>query len=105
MYTALQSNKAINFGVVSVVSGLIPILYETLQYDNVDADSRGAALSLLVFIIIIQGTLASSEKLKRQLVEKMSFILIGEVIIAMLIADLGELKLILGPIKRQNFDL
>ncbi len=99
MYTALQSNKAINFGVVSVVSGLIPILYEILQYDNVEADSRGAALSLLVFIIIIQGTLASSEKLKRELVEKMSFILIGEVIIAMLYANLRDLKLILGPIK------
>ena len=104
MYTALQSNKAINFGVVSVVSGLIPILYEILQYDNVDDDSRGAALSLLVFIIIIQGTLASSEKLKRQLVEKMSFILIGEVIIAMLIANLGNLELILGPIKSTAWD-
>ena len=99
MYTALQSNKAINFGVVSVVSGLIPILYEILQYENVDDSSKGAALSLLVFIIIIQGTLASSEKLKRELVEKMSFILIGEVIIAMLIANQGDLKLILGPIK------
>ena len=49
---------------------------------------QGGALSLLVFIIIIQGTLASSEKLKRELVEKMSFILIGEVIVAMLIARL-----------------
>ncbi len=92
MYTALQSNKAINFGVVSVVSGLIPILYEILQYDNVGDSGKGGALSLLVFIIIIQGTLASSEKLKRELVEKMSFILIGEVIVAMLIADLNDLQ-------------
>jgi len=100
MYTALQSNKAINFGVVSVVSGLIPILYEILQFDNDDDGLvKGGALSLLVFIIIIQGTLASSEKLKRELVEKMSFILIGEVIVAMLIANQGDLKLILGPIK------
>ena len=104
MYTALQSNKAINFGVVSVVSGLIPILYEILQYDNVDEASKGAALSLLVFIIIIQGTLASSEKLKRELVEKMSFILIGEVIIAMLIANAGGLNLILGPIKSAGWN-
>ena len=98
MYTALQSNKAINFGVVSVVSGLIPIVYEILN-ENAGDQGKGGALSLLVFIIIIQGTLASSEKLKRQLVEKMSFILIGEVIIAMIIAELNGLHLILGPIK------
>ena len=88
MYTALQSNKAINFGVVSVVSGLIPIVYELLQMKMQEMMEQGGALSLLVFIIIIQGTLASSEKLKRELVEKMSFILIGEVIVAMLIARL-----------------
>ena len=103
MYTALQSNKAINFGVVSVVSGLIPIVYEILN-ENAGEDGAGGALSLLVFIIIIQGTLASSEKLKRELVEKMSFILIGEVIIAMLIANLNELNLILGPIKQTNWN-
>ena len=103
MYTALQSNKAINFGVVSVVSGLIPILYEILN-ENAGEGGAGGALSLLVFIIIIQGTLASSEKLKRELVEKMSFFLIGEVIIAMLIADLNSLNLILGPIKSSGWD-
>ena len=103
MYTALQSNKAINFGVVSVVSGLIPIVYEILN-ENAGEDGAGGALSLLVFIIIIQGTLASSEKLKRELVEKMSFFLIGEVIIAMLIADLSNLNLILGPIKSSDWN-
>ena len=103
MYTALQSNKAINFGVVSVVSGLIPIVYEILN-ENAGDDGAGGALSLLVFIIIIQGTLASSEKLKRELVEKMSFFLIGEVIIAMLIADLSSLNLILGPIKSSGWN-
>ena len=103
MYTALQSNKAINFGVVSVVSGLIPIVYEILN-ENAGDNGAGGALSLLVFIIIIQGTLASSEKLKRELVEKMSFILIGEVIIAMLIANLNDLNLILGPIKQTNWN-
>ena len=67
--------------------------------ENAGDDGAGGALSLLVFIIIIQGTLASSEKLKRELVEKMSFILIGEVIVAMLIANLNDYNLILGPIK------
>ena len=76
MYTALQSNKAINFGVVSVVSGLIPIVYEILN-ENAGDNGAGGALSLLVFIIIIQGTLASNEKLKRELVEKMSLRLFG----------------------------
>ena len=52
MYSALMSNKSINFAVVSVVSGLIPIIYEILN-ENAPAGGEGGALSLLIFIIII----------------------------------------------------
>ncbi|CAI8330734.1 MAG: Uncharacterised protein [Euryarchaeota archaeon UBA443] len=98
MYSALMSNKSINFAVVSVVSGIIPIIYEILN-ENAPEGGEGGALSLLIFIIIIQGFLAGNERLKQALAEKMSFFVIGVVIIAMLIASIGELNLVLGPFK------
>ena len=98
MYSALMSNKSINFAVVSVVSGIIPIIYEILN-ENAPAGGEGGALSLLIFIIIIQGYLAGNERLKQSLAEKMSFFLIGGVIVAMLISSIADLNLILGPFK------
>lgn len=102
MYSALMSNKSINFAVVSVASGIIPLIYEILN-ENAEAGGEGGALSLLVFIIIIQGFLAGNERLKQSLAEKMSFFLIGGVIVAMLIASLEDLNLILGPFKPAEF--
>lgn len=98
MYSALMSNKSINFAVVSVVSGIIPIIYEILN-ENAPAGGEGGALSLLIFIIIIQGYLAGNERLKQSLAEKMSFFLIGGVLVAMLISSIADLNLILGPFK------
>ena len=103
MYSALMSNKSINFAVVSVVSGIIPIIYEILN-ENAPTGGEGGALSLLVFIIIIQGYLAGNERLKQTLAEKMSFFMIGVVIVAMLIASVANLNLILGPLKPQSLE-
>ena len=77
---------------------IIPIIYEILN-ENAPEGGEGGALSLLIFIIIIQGFLAGNERLKQALAEKMSFFVIGVVIIAMLIASIGELNLVLGPFK------
>lgn len=98
MYSALMSNKSINFAVVSVASGIIPMIYEILN-ENAPTGGEGGALSLLIFIIIIQGYLAGNERLKQTLAEKMSFFMIGVVVIAMLIASLENLNLIIGPFK------
>ena len=93
-----MSNKSINFAVVSVVSGIIPIIYEILN-ENAPPGGEGGALSLLIFIIIIQGYLAGNERLKQSLAEKMSFFVIGVVVVAMLTASLENLNLIIGPFK------
>tara|TARA_Y100000589_G_scaffold331788_1_gene387043 strand:+ start:9283 stop:13305 length:4023 start_codon:yes stop_codon:yes gene_type:complete len=98
MYSALMSNKSINFAVVSVVSGVIPIIYELLN-ENAPAGGEGGALSLLIFIIIIQGFLAGNERLKQTLAEKMSFFMIGVVVMAMLISSLENFNLVIGPFK------
>lgn len=98
MYSALMSNKAINFAVVSVVSSIIPIIYEVLN-DNAEKGGEGGALSLLIFILIIQGYMAGNERLKQSLAEKMSFFVIGVVVVAMLYASVEDLHLVLGPLK------
>ena len=52
IYVAVTgANSGIIFSVVAVTSGLLPLLYE---YSNEDTGS-GGALSLLVFIIGVQG--------------------------------------------------
>ena len=96
MWLSLRANSGIIFSVVAVTSGLLPLLYE---YNNEDAGS-GGALSLLVFIIGVQGILAADKRLRQDLMQVTSIFLVGEVIIAMLIAREGDFELILGPIRQ-----
>jgi len=98
MISAVNSNKSITFTIIAAVCGLIPFIYE-IANSNADKDGIGGALSLLVFIIIIQGYLATNSKLNQKLMEKTSFILIGEIVIAMLVANAIDANAILGPIK------
>ena len=98
MWVSIQSNKSITFTAIASVCGIIPIIYE-LMNENAPADGVGGALSLMVFIIIIQGYLATSPKLNQKLMERTSFILIGLVVLAMLVANNFDANAILGPIR------
>jgi hypothetical protein len=98
MELALRSNKAFNFVVVAVASGLTPILFE-MYNTNVVYGGEGGALSLLVFIIAIQGYYASREELRSELIQKASIVLVGEVLFAMMFARAENLNLHLGPFK------
>jgi hypothetical protein len=98
MWLALQSNNGVIFAIAAIVSGIIPLLYEVLN-ENAPEDGAGGALSLLVFIIIGQGVLAADQRLRQSLIQKTSFILVGEVLLAILVAREMELNLILGPLR------
>ena len=98
MWLALRANSGIIFSVVAVTSGLLPLLYE---YSN--EGGAGGAISLLVFIIAVQGLLAADRRLRQDLMQWTSAFLVGEVILAMLIARDADFELILGPIRQ--FDL
>ncbi len=98
MWLALRSNSGMIFAVVAIFSGLIPIFYE-MQNNPVDQSGAGGALSLMIFIIIIQGLLAADNRLRQDLMQWTSIFLVGEVVIAMLITRVAELNLILGPIR------
>ena len=97
MWLSLRANSGIIFAVVAVTSGLVPLLYE---YNNEDVGS-GGAISLMVFIIAVQGILAADKRLRQDLMQWTSAFLVGEVILAMIIARNADFELILGPI-RQN---
>ena len=98
MEMALRSNKALNFVVVAVVSGLTPLLFE-LYNTNAEVGGEGGALSLLVFIIAIQGYYAARQELRSDLIQKASIVLVGEIVFAMFVARVANLNLHLGPIK------
>ena len=98
MEMALRSNKALNFVVVAVVSGFIPILFEVFN-TNAESNGAGGAISLLIFIIAIQGYYASRKELRSELIQKASIVLVGEIVFAMYIANVENLNLHIGPIK------
>ena len=101
MEMALRSNKALNFGVVAFASGLVPLVYELLN-DVPDAD-KGGALSLMVFIIALQGYYAARSDLRKEVMERASFFLVGQVVVAILVTRSGDLNLILGPFRSADY--
>ncbi|MBT4066783.1 MAG: hypothetical protein HOE76_06160 [Euryarchaeota archaeon] len=98
MWLSLRANSGIIFSVVAVTSGLLPMLYE---YNNEDVGS-GGALSLLVFIIAVQGILAADRRLRQDLMQWTSALLVGEVVLAMILARDADFELILGPIRQSE---
>ena len=98
MWLALQSNNSITFAIAAIISGIIPLLYEILN-ENAPEDGAGGALSLLIFIIIGQGVLAADPRLRQSLIERTSFILVAEVLLAIIVAKETDLNLILGPLR------
>jgi hypothetical protein len=101
MEAALRSNKSMHFFVVAIVSGIVPIIYELFN-TNAPVGGEGGALSLLIFIIAIQGYYASKQELRSDLMQKASVLLVGEVLIAMFIAGIKDLNLVIGPLKSEN---
>ena len=101
MITAINSNKSITFTIIASVCGIIPLVYELLN-TNAPDDGIGGSISLIVFIIIIQGYLATNPKINQKLMEKTSFILIGEIVLTMLVASSIDANAILGPLRMSD---
>ena len=102
MWLSLRSNSGIIFAIAALASGIIPILYE-MQNNPADDVGAGGALSLIIFIIIVQGWLAADHRLRQDLMQWVSIFLVGEVIIAMVFARSEELNLILGPFRAEEY--
>ena len=102
MEMALRSNKALNFGIVAFASGLTPIIYEVLN-ENAPASGEGGALSLLIFIIALQGYYAARQDLRKEIMERASIFLVGQVVMALLLMRNADFNLILGPLRTGDF--
>ena len=101
MEMALRSNKALNFGVVAFASGLVPLVYEFLN--DVPDVSKGGALSLMVFIIALQGYYAARSDLRKEVMERASLFLVGQVVFAILLMRDADFNLILGPFRASEY--
>ena len=101
MWLSLRSNSGMIFALVAIFCGVIPILYE-FQNNPADDSGLGGALSLMVFIIVVQGWLAADNRLRQDLMQWTSIFLVGEVVIAMVLARSEELNLILGPLRGED---
>ncbi|MFB1004900.1 MAG: hypothetical protein QMC59_00270 [Candidatus Poseidoniaceae archaeon] len=96
MEMALRSNNSINLTVIVIASSIAPILFEIAH--DVTFEQSGGALSLLLYIIAIQGYYASKKELRTDIIQRASLVLIGVIILAMLFARGDNLNLIIGPL-------
>ena len=101
MWLALRTNNGIIFSIVAVFSGLVPILYEFAHAPDV-VGGEGGALSLMTFIILIQGALAADDRLRQDLMQWTSIFLVGVVIYAIWLVGYRDLNLVLGPLRAEN---
>ncbi len=102
MWLALRTNNGIIFSIVAVFSGLVPILYEFAHTPEGIVGGEGGALSLMAFIILIQGALAADDRLRQDLMQWTSIFLVGVVIYAIWLVGHEDLNLVLGPLRAKN---
>jgi len=97
MEIAVRSNRSMNFTIVAFVAGLMPALYEVLN-TNAPPGGEGGALSLMVFMVALQGFYASREDLSKEVMERASGYLIAQVVVVIYLTKSLDLNLILGPL-------
>ncbi|MGB0201058.1 MAG: hypothetical protein ACPF9X_07025 [Candidatus Poseidoniaceae archaeon] len=102
MWLALRTNNGIIFSIVAVFSGLVPILYEFAHSPEGIVGGEGGALSLMTFIILVQGALAADDRLRQDLMQWTSIFLVGVVIYAIWLVGYEDLNLVLGPLRAEN---
>jgi len=98
MLLAVESNNGLVFAITANVASFLTLIYE-IVHDAPSGASAGGALSLMVFIVIVQGLLAASPRLDRKMVEKASIGLIIAAMMAMFYAATTDMTLHLGPFK------
>ena len=98
MLLAVESNNGLVFAITANIASFLTLIYE-IVHDAPNGATAGGALSLMVFIVIVQGLLAASPRLDRKMVEKASIGLIVAAVIAMFYAVTSDMTLHLGPFK------
>ena len=86
MHMSVQSDVSYTFVISAITTSLLPLVYQ-LNIDEVvvDGSEQLAAFSMLIPLIFLQGWFAKDARLRRELVESISWAMVGIVVIVMLI--------------------
>ena len=86
MHMSVQSDVSYTFVISAITTSLLPVVYQ-LNLDEVivDGSEQLAAISMLIPLIFLQGWFAKDARLRRELVESISWAMVGIVIIVMLL--------------------
>ena len=86
MHMSVQSDVSYTFVISAITTSLLPLVYQ-ISVDEVivDGSEELAALSMLIPLIFLQGWFARDARLRRELVERISWAMVGIVVIVMLL--------------------
>ena len=86
MHMSVRSDVSYTFVISAITTSLLPLVYQ-LNLDEVivDGSEQLAAISMLIPLIFLQGWFAKDARLRRELVESISWAMVGIVIVVMLL--------------------
>ncbi|MCH1411307.1 MAG: hypothetical protein L7U48_04405, partial [Candidatus Poseidoniaceae archaeon] len=86
MYMSMQSDVSYTFTISAITTSLLPLVYQmNVAEVIVDGSMQLGALSMLVPLIFLQGWFAKDARLRRELVETVSWAMVGIVVLVMMI--------------------
>ena len=85
MYMSMQSDVSYTFTISAITTSLLPLVYQmNVAEVMVDGSMQLGALSMLVPLIFLQGWFAKDARLRRELVETVSWAMVGIVVLVMM---------------------
>jgi len=101
MYASVRSDLAFTFGVAAVTTSLLPVVYQMVASDGVAFSGYG----MLVPLIFLQGYFAYDERLRRELVERISWGMVGIVGMVMITVMTSSTEVSVGGITPSDLGL
>lgn len=86
MHMSVQSDVSYTFVISAITTSLLPLVYQmNVASVVVDGSEELSAFSMLLPLIFLQGWFAKDKRLRRELVERISWAMVGIVVIVMLV--------------------
>ncbi|DAC33567.1 MAG TPA: hypothetical protein D7I05_06040, partial [Candidatus Poseidoniales archaeon] len=86
MHMSIQSDVSYTFVISAITTSLLPLVYQmNVATVIVDGSEELSAFSILLPLIFLQGWFAKDKRLRRELVEQISWAMVGIVVIVMLV--------------------
>ena len=95
-WLALESNDAQVFIWSMVTCGLVPFIYVGLRRTVGGNEAIDAGLSIMLLVILAQGTFAANERIRADVMERLSAGTVGISLLAMMMAEEADSKVVLA---------